>query len=184
MPVPPRSGTIPDVDDRPGTDRAPTVDRLSVAEAAARLGLSTDAVRSRLNRGTLGGHKEAGGWVVLLRRPSATVDQPSPTGQRPGSDRADPDATGALIERQRDEIAFLRDQLREREQTHAEEIRRRDHIVAGLIERLPALGSGEGAPLTPQDAPGAAEPSEPTDTPLAPWWRRWLARLGGGPSAR
>ena len=49
---------------QPSTDRPPIVDRLTVAEAAARLGISSDAVRSRLNRGTLEGRKEADGWVV------------------------------------------------------------------------------------------------------------------------
>ena len=85
-------GDAAGMDERPETDRAPTGDQpgsdrsaVTVAEAAVLLGLSTDAIRSRLNRGTLDGRKDAGGWVVLLPRPAATVDQPSPTGQQPSA---------------------------------------------------------------------------------------------------
>ncbi len=42
-------------------------DGIPIAEAAARLGLSAEAVRKRLQRGTLHGYKDDdGGWFVLL----------------------------------------------------------------------------------------------------------------------
>jgi len=74
----------------------PTTDQVedSIEAVAQRLGISVNAVRQRLKRGTLRGRKEAGGWVVFLptdyaatgapgRRPS---DQP-PTGPRPAANR-------------------------------------------------------------------------------------------------
>ncbi len=45
-------------------------DGIPIAEASARLGLSAEAVRKRLQRGTLHGYKDAdGGWFVLLDEP-------------------------------------------------------------------------------------------------------------------
>lgn len=58
---------------------------LSVAEAAAALGISTDAVRKRLMRGTLPGEKVSGQWRVTL---PDDVPDTSPT-----SDRTQPDAS-------------------------------------------------------------------------------------------
>ena len=48
----------------------------------------------------------------------------------------------------REEIAFLRTELTAR----TEEIRRRDHIIAGLVESLRALPASTGTQHMPQDA--------------------------------
>ena len=149
---------------------------MTVAEAAILLGLSTDAVRSRLNRGTRDGRKDAGGWVVLLPRPSAPVDQPSPTGQqpsatghRPGTDRdliaAKDETIGAL----RSEVEHLRAQLA----TRTDELQRRDVLLREALGRIPALGAGQDAPSSPAAPPPPAPPRvrEPPSRP--PWWRFW-----------
>ncbi len=80
---------LADMNDQPdatGPDR--TADHLptySIAEMAVMLGVSTDAVRAHVNRGTLEGEKFAGVWRV--RPPEALsldevhkVDRPDPTG--------------------------------------------------------------------------------------------------------
>ena len=43
-------------------------DRVTVAEAAAILGVSEDVVRKRLQRGTLAGEKQGRTWLVTLRQ--------------------------------------------------------------------------------------------------------------------
>ena len=43
-------------------------DRVTVAEAAAILGVSVDAVRARLRRGTLAGEKQGRTWLVTLQQ--------------------------------------------------------------------------------------------------------------------
>ena len=43
-------------------------DRVTVAEAAAILGVSVDVVRKRLQRGTLAGEKQGRTWLVTLRQ--------------------------------------------------------------------------------------------------------------------
>ena len=69
----------------------------------------------------------------------------------------------------REDLAFLRNELAAR----AEEIRRRDHIIAGLVERLPELPAGGDGPTTHHSAPGAAERAERAPDPSSPWWRFW-----------
>jgi hypothetical protein len=179
--------------ERPGSDRSPTVDQpgtdrseVTVAEAAVLLGLSTDAVRSRLNRGTLDGRKDAGGWVVLLPRPSATVDQPSATGHRPSADRDATVAYERLVEGQAREIAFLRAHLEETqaareaaEHRHAAELERRDVLLREALGRIPALTAGDvvaqDAAPTRSEATGATEGREVGQVPV-PWWRFWERR--------
>jgi hypothetical protein len=162
---------------RPDTNRAATVDQpptdrseVTVGEAAVLLGLSTDAVRSRLNRGTLDGRKDAGGWVVFLHRPSPTVEQPSTTGHRPAIDRDAIAAYEALAETQRAEIDFLRDQLAQRSRELAAERERFDVLHREALGRIPALGAGQDA-ATEHRAEQTSTEHQPR-----PWWRRWWER--------
>jgi hypothetical protein len=93
------------------------------------------------------------------------------------------------VERLLDEVAFLRAELaersaalRRREELHGEEIRRRDHIIAGLVERIPELAPAQGPREAPQttaeDAGGSGPHPAPEGAQEAPeprsWWRRWF----------
>ena len=53
-------------------------DRVTVAEAAAILGVSVDVVRKRLQRGTLAGEKQGRTWLVTLQQDTDRT----PTGHR------------------------------------------------------------------------------------------------------
>jgi len=62
-------------------------DGTPIAEAAATLGLSPEAARKRLNRGTLDGYKQDGVWFVVLppqdtRQDAVSGRQDAPSGQR------------------------------------------------------------------------------------------------------
>jgi hypothetical protein len=164
------------------TDRAETVaDReptgqptgVTIAEAAKRLGLTTDAVRSRLHRGTLLGVKTADGvWLVFLDEP--TVDQPAsdrtPTvTDRAGDGPATVDST-ALIEQLRSENDFLRGRILELEAA-ARELRQlaaREQEISGRL--LPAGNAPQHAPNAPGATEGATESSAPG---RKSWWRWW-----------
>ena len=161
--------------DGPRRDDARTA--LSVPDAARRLGVTPGAVRSRLHRGTLAGEKRGGQWVVFLP-PADDVGEPTGTRGDPtvGQQDTDGTATAALIANLQRENARLWEELAER----AEEIRRRDHIIAGLVQRVPELPSGQDAPATHQNRPGATEPTRSASDALMLRWRRWLRRVRGG----
>lgn len=166
-------------------------DRLTLRQAAERLDTTPEAVRKRILRGSLTAEKVDGNWIVILPRQADTVDT-SPDrmdGQRPvvvniGTDvgvDAVRDMSGPLIDQLRDEIAHLRGMLSAREEndevaflrqqleTRDEEIRRRDHIIAGLVERVKELPSGAREP----------EPESDQSETATPTHSGWLSRLLG-----
>jgi hypothetical protein len=140
------------------------VDRLTIQEAARRLGISEGAVRKRVTRDTLEHHKDEDGRVYVYL--DAGVDE--------GIDeRVDPHSN-ALISQLRDEVAYLRD-----------ENRRKDEIImqqAMTVRQLTAASPQESseAPETVEEEPQRAE-SWPDASGAheeraqgRPWWRRLL----------
>ena len=167
--------------DRPDRDRAPSGVRLdndrtavTIAEAARALGMSTDAIRKRLQRGTLPGEKIGGGWRVFLgdAAPVAagpTGHRPDASSPRPDADRTTAVAPDALVETLRDEVRYLREQLAERSRELAAERERFDILHREALARIPALGAGHDPPSASPAAPGGTEPREPESA----WWRFW-----------
>jgi hypothetical protein len=70
-------------------------ERLSVDAAATRLGISPDAVRSRIKRGTLWAVRRNGRVQVVLRDPAARKDAPRPGPEIPTGEPTNPPAHGA-----------------------------------------------------------------------------------------
>ena len=183
--------TVDQTNVQPTTDQptSETTDqRVTVADAALLLGISEDAVRSRLRRGTL--RRKTGGDVTVFV--VLGTDRPA-SNQRPTDDRLtnqqnDRQTAGQpidghvdrrggsetyrdeLVEALRDEVAHLRDQL-DRERDASAELRR---IVAGLVQRVPEL---EAAP-EPRNAPKtASEGTVYCNVPSEPERVSWLRRL-------
>ncbi len=188
---------IPAMSDRPNATEHrpngdPTTDRtglvgVSVAEAAERLGLSTEAVRMRLKRRTLPGDRDqAGLWRVWIPAdPTPPNDDPTPS-QQPTEQETQRDPTpdlapaNALIDHLRDEVVFLRGQLADaqaaldqRSRELAAERERFDVLHREALARIPALGAGQDAPRTSQAVKHEADPPEPATEALVPWWRFW-----------
>lgn len=139
---------------------------LDVAEAAQELGISTDAVRKRIARGTLKSDTQDGRRVVW-RDDGGSDESDTLKSEIPASE--------ALIEAKDAHIASLEKQL-EAERRANEENRR---IIAALTSRIPQLE----APSEPQNQPEAAteEPQEeihPPRTRNGP--QRSLSAAGGG----
>ena len=117
--------------------------RFTVAEASEILGITVEAVRGRIKRGTLDHERTDKGVFVLLDtdqsddRPRPDIDQ---TTDRLQSNSA------ALISAKDETIATLRDQLEAERQAHAEARR----LLAAALERIPAVEA-------PQEASEAAE---------------------------
>ena len=151
---------------RQGTGRTPTV---TVSEAAAVLGISPDAVRGRLQRGTLVGQKIAGTWHVHLSTDgSSTGDQRVMDGPATGH-RQD-----ALVAHLEGEVAYLRERLEEADRQQAQmlgqlaEERQRADVL-----QLRAIGTGETSPNTPSEAPGSSESDDQPLQGVRAWWKRW-----------
>jgi excisionase family DNA binding protein len=166
---------------RPGDQTETERRRYTVAEAAEILGITAEAVRTRIKRGKLESVKEGGTVHVLLR-----VDQTGPNidptvkGQDRTADQTRPDE---LIAALREQVAYLRGVIATRDQrlaTRAEEIRRRDaalereqRLTAFFAERLRELEApaevaeaSEEAPRSEaQDAPESAQPRPGTLAP-------------------
>jgi hypothetical protein len=100
------------------------VDRVTIQEAARRLGVSEGAVRKRVARGTLEHDKEESGRVYVYL--PAGVDDGVDGGQDAG---VDPNSS-ALISHLEEEISYLRD-----------ENRRKDEIIMQQAMTMRALGA-------------------------------------------
>jgi hypothetical protein len=146
-----------------GEERAgqpgPTNQRVTVPEAAELLGITVEAVRMRIKRGTLRSERQAGRVFVLL-------------GQSQPTDR--PDEPTTLISEMRSRIQFLEDELQ-----------RKDAILLNMTEAMRALSppsqeapqEAQESPQTVEDEPARAEPRSdapgaPEGVERRPWWRR------------
>jgi excisionase family DNA binding protein len=142
-----------------GEDRTgPHIQRLTAGQAAERLGVSTEAIRGRIRRGTMR-HERVGGRVYVLLPTEQTTDQ--------AADQSE------LVEELRRQNEYLR-----------EENRRKDHLLAAALERIPpqieAPQEPRESPETVEEEPERAEPrpatGEAQGSVQRPWWRRVFGR--------
>src|SRR5829696_3576114 len=191
---------------RSATEHSRERRRVTVAEASEILGITAEAVRTRIKRGKLNSVKEPPnrtGTVYVLLEADQTGPNIDPTLQ--GHDQTS-DQTG-LVESLREQIGYLQGVIATRDQelaVRAEEIRRRDtalereqqlaaFFAEGLREleapasssvpREPAeseasTGLSESSTSTGGDAHVAPESTQAQETtePRSSWWRRWFGR--------
>ena len=115
------------------------VDRLTIQEAARRLGVTEGAVRKRVTRGTLEHHKDEDGRVYVYL--DNGVDEGVDEGVDPNSN--------TLISQLREEVAYLRD-----------ENRRKDEIIMQQAMTMRQLSAAP--PQEPSEARESFESSGPT----------------------
>jgi len=140
--------------------------RYTVPEAAQVLGISPEAVRNRLSRGTLRSEKVKGRVHVLLARP----DRSQPIGG------VSTDIPTDIVEELRDRIRYLERQVEEERNARY----RADELLARLMDRLPELEAPSEARESPEMVEEEqATPASPPATGEAqegvrrrPWWRR------------
>jgi excisionase family DNA binding protein len=150
-------------------------ERLTVAEAAERLGITKEAVRKRIHRGTLRSEKAPDGTVMVYVLPSTTE---SGTPSSPDRD--------LLYEEMRERIRYLERQVEEERESR----RRADTLLARLMDRVPEIEPPSAADASPapsqaseeasqearrtpgvnRAAPGGVEP--PAASERVSWWRR------------
>jgi hypothetical protein len=146
-------------------DQPPTSRRLTVQDAAGALGITVDAVRGRIKRGSLESTKDEDGTIYVL------LDERD---QADGQSHLAADQSG-LVEGLRGQISTLEDQvsfLRSELLTRNEELRRKDHIIAALTERIPELEAPREASESRESAATESEGEAPPDGEQRSWWRR------------
>jgi hypothetical protein len=164
--------------DQSTTDQT-TDRRVTVAEAALLLGLSEDAVRSRLKRGTLRRERGADGTVLVILGPDGSPDRP-PTKDdqlttRQPTDQAALTLMQAHLDSLQKQVDHLQEQLAESHEANRENRR----IIAGLVQRVPELEPAREASPGPRES--SASTSNDRENPhVAPeegrqsWWRRFF----------
>jgi len=128
-----------------------------VYQAAETLGVTVDAVRGRIKRGTIEHERDGNRVYVIL-----AADE-SGTGRDQTNDQYG--ESGALISRLEGEVEFLRDQ-----------VRRQQEIIAQQAVTMRQLSAPSEAPEDARRAAQSEEPPESTGGPenqsSRPWWRR------------
>jgi predicted ArsR family transcriptional regulator len=165
--------------------------RVTVQEAARRLGIKDDAIRKRIQRGTLEHDKGEDGRVYVYLDPSSVTSKDG----RSGNATQDASYDAFLISLQ-DQVSYLRSVLQEERDAR----RRADTIIAQLTQANAALAqwvpelqapqTHDGAPQeAAEDAVRAPEqdgtghprgfvrPRDTAEFPVGgslthPWWRR------------
>ena len=155
---------------------------MDVNSTAEELGISTDAVRKRIARGSLESDRR-GGHVLVWLDDGGTEDGHEAQGEVPADGEA-------LVEVLTDQVSYLREQLLEEREAR----RRADTIIAQLTHTNTQLSnrvleldaparstqasepSEEAAQDTANGAPGPRPPADDTEAQngsgRVSWWRR------------
>src|SRR5215218_7620502 len=130
---------------------------LPVADAARVMGISRDALYKRIRRDSVGWEKGEDGriYVHVDTATDAATDADIDAAIDASTDQA------ALIASLEEQVSYLRevvrsrdDEIRRREEEYREEARRKDHLLAAALERIPAI-----------EAPPDTTPSEARESP-------------------
>jgi excisionase family DNA binding protein len=172
---------------RMGEYRDAAQDKVTIQEAAQRLGVKEDAVRKRIQRGSMRHEKAEDGRVYVWVDAAQDTTQDEPETSR---DKYRDAAQDERVEDLREQVAYLRRQLDEER-----EARRRADLILGqlsqanaeqarTIRAIEAPAMQEESPEaaeTVDETPERAEPRFDATAPQAaaqgrPWWRRVMGR--------
>ena len=152
------------------------MDRLSVAQAAAVLGVTQAAIYKRIQHGTVAHDKDSEGHVFIYLDasdipPDKSMDEPDMS-----TDGSMDRSNGAEL------IAELRthnEHLRQEVEAWREEARRKDAILMTMAQRIPELEAarepGDGPLRTSEEADKGTAPSEQQEpSQRRSWWRAFF----------
>jgi hypothetical protein len=142
------------------------MDRVTVAEAAVRLGVKEQAIRKRIQRGTIAHDKDDDGRVYVYLDPE---DGATGTSIDTGIDK--------LLQSLKDQITYLRQEAED----WKEEARRKDTIIMSLTQRLPELEAPTESSGGLQTASEGAAKGHPRGQQEPSQRRSWLHRFFFGP---
>jgi hypothetical protein len=149
--------------------------RLTVAEAALKLGISEAGVRKRVQRKQITHERGDDGRLRVWVSPGEARHAESRDTPEESRDALSQPESRALTSELRDRLRYVEGQLEAERQAHAEARR----IIAGLVERIPAIEAPQEASEgteTVGEAPDRAEHQPATGgaqgSARRPWWRR------------
>lgn len=158
-------------------------ERLTITKAAARFGVSVDAVRRRLRKGDLPGQRDNKGqwWVVVDpdAEPPIAPPPPSPDDRLAGAMLAPPQQHGSASLALQEQVADVRGRLLLAE-TRADRAEAREAEASAEVgqvrrERDQARQEREDARVRAARAEGTASAlREALAEAQRPFWRRWL----------
>ncbi len=168
-----------DRQDAAGHPSSAATERVSVPQAADHLGTTVDAIRKRVQRGTIPYEKDADGRVWILLDTGRLRHDVGQDTVRPPSD------TDALISEMRGRIEDLQTQLEAERQAHSEA----RTLLLRALERIPPAIEPPESPTPTAEPSEGAEPRSATGgvqgaterpfTEEGPaehrsWWRRFF----------
>jgi excisionase family DNA binding protein len=157
-------------------------ERVTIREAAGRLGVSPDTIRRRVRSGELASTREqrGGGSVIYVELPDA-----APTAQAVTTyhlPTAEPTAGGNDLPPVPPEVVILKDYVSElKRQLEAREREVRElHVLLEQAQRAlpPPRAEPNAAPTAQPYAEHTAGPMPERDAPSAPWYRRLWQSVG------
>ncbi len=162
-------------------------DRVTIQEAAYRLGVKDDAIRKRIQRGTLRYEKNEDGrvYVFLDATHATSQDKNHHSSKDVSEDPAEDTSQDKLVGSLQDQIQYLRNviEVKDRElESRTEELRRKDHIIMSLTQHMPEIAPAS----SPEDlgthdgllrSPGKGENKQPTEDAQVDLKRSWWGRL-------
>ncbi len=160
-------------ENRPSGDGPPTdhAQRLTIPDAARALGVSSEAVRGRVKRGTLESERSADGTVYVLldvgTTPRPNADQAA-TDHRPTADQ--PRDQSEVVEELRSRVRSLEHQL---EEANTRDRENRRLLAAALNARQIEAPEGEKNP-EPEFAPDTGVSQDEPRT--RSWWKKMFGR--------
>ncbi len=166
-------------------------DRVTIQEAAYRLGIKDDGVRKRIQRGTIDYEKNEDGRVYVFLDKTQDVSQPlshddvhHPTGSL-SKDNLRDESKDKTINVLEDQIQYLKGliETRDRElEVRNEELKRKDTIIMSLTQRVPEL-SPASSPEDLESYDGGVGSSGVADEKIAresqtvlkrSWWHKLI----------
>jgi hypothetical protein len=176
------------MNDRTPTGEQQDADRLDVTrqdatvgvvEAAHLLGTTTDAVRARLRRGTLQGHKVSGEWQVSIPAPTVGQQDATEHQQDATADRQDAQQSGDRTPTiDLSPLADVIDDLTQRNADLAATAAMWQTRAAHLEDQLKQLTAGEIVLGTVPEPPGSSETNDTGPQGLWDRVRRWMGSHG------
>jgi len=166
---------------RMGQNRDAAQDRVTIQQAAQRLGVKEDAVRKRIQRGSMRHEKAKDGRVYVWVDAAQDTAQDAPETSR---DEYRDTAQDERVEDLREQVAYLRRQLDEEREArrradtilvqlsaaNAEQARTIRAIEAPASEEAPE--AAETVEEEPEQAPPRSDTPGPQTAAKRPWWRR------------